>query len=580
MAASTASALLAVPAPGQRLPRLSGPVVVLIVVLGFLVLSPLVALLYAAFLNAPPGVASQPSLTAFTTAWSDPAAWSAAWTSLWLAAVRMTVVIPIAVFLTWAITRTNMPMKELLEGVLISHIFMPFLPLAMAWAVLASPRSGLLNSAFKALAHVNVDSGPINIFSYGGLIWLTALGIPPYLYLLIAPAFRSVDTSLEEAARTSGASALRTLRKVTIPVLTPALLGAAMLVFLLALQSFEPELIIGIPAHIYVFSTQIYRYIDGGTLPQYGPATALSLAFLVITFGLVLLQSRVLGNRQFTTISGKSFRTRPMDIGRWKYLVLGLVLTYIFFSTVLPLATLVLASLMHIYGYFGDNWFTTEHYLAVLQNPKLLRSVVNTLILAAASATLGMLITSATAYINIRTRLPGRKVLDLFTWMPITVPGIVLAVGMIWAYVSFIKLPFHFYGSLGILVLAVTISTLPTGARLMNGTMAQLSPELEESGRVHGASFLSTARRVLFPLLTPAILSGWLTLFANAVKNFATVSLLYAPASIVISALQYELWNGGKPEDATALGSLNMAFSLILVVAYVLIVRRRSLSQA
>jgi iron(III) transport system permease protein len=165
-------------------------------------------------------------------------------------------------------------------------------------------------------------------------------------------------------------------------------------------------------------------------------------------------------------------------------------------------------------------------------------------------------------------------VLDLLTWIPVTVPGIVLAVGLIWAYVGLVRLPFPFYGTIWLLIIAVTITTLTTGARTMNGTMVQISPELEEAARMHGASFAQTIRRVILPLMTPAMLSCWLILFAFALKNFVTVSVLYTPPSVVVSALQYELWSGGQPEVAAALGTINMVFSIALVLGYSLLMKR------
>lgn len=576
-AADTVGALrLAPPRPWHRLGGYRWLLVLFAALLALLVVSPLLALLYGAFMNAAPGTPGTLSLSAFVEAWSDAASWTSAATSLGLAIARLLVVMPVTVFLAWALTRTNMPLRRLMEGLIISHIFLPFLPLAMAWAVLASPRSGVLNVLLRGALHLPLDTGPLNIYSVAGLVWLSALGIPTYLYLLVGPAFRSVDASLEEAARVSGFGPLGTLRRITLPLLAPAIIGAAILAFVLALQSFEPELILGAPAGIYVFSTQIFRYIEGFTVPRYGPATALSGLFLLVTFVLVAVQGRLLARRHYTTLSGRGYRVQPLDLGRWRYAVLGLVFVYVFFSTLLPLATLALASFMRIYGLFGDSWFTTRHYESLFQNARLLPAIGNTLIMGALSAAFTLLLTLVTSYVITRTRLAGRHALDALTWLPLTMPGIVLAVGMIWAYVALIRLPFPFYGTLAILILAVTITALPTGARLLNGTMVQIGAELEESARVHGGSFLFTMRRVVVPLLTPALLSGWLVLFAFATKNFVTVSLLYSPQSIVLPALQYEMWNGGQAEDAAALGTLNMAFSFLLVLAYSLLTRRRA----
>jgi iron(III) transport system permease protein len=555
-------------------------VTALALVLAFLILSPVVALFYGALLNAPPGTAGALSLDAFQQAWSDKDAWSSALTSLGLALARMAVVIPITLSLAWAITRTNMPLARLMEALIVSHIFLPFLPLVMSWAVLASPRAGLLNVLLRGVLHLSETQGPLNIYSYAGLVFLSALGLPAYLYLLVAPAFRSVDASLEESARMSGANPILTLLRVTIPLLAPAILGACVLAFVQALQSFEPELVLGTPAGIFVFSTQIYRYIEGYSTPRYGPATALGSVFLIVTFVLVLAQTRILSGRRYTTVSGRGFRARPLDVGRWRWVIFAGVGLYVLFSTILPLATLALASFMKIYGLFNADWFTTAQYAKLFANPKLLPSLRNTLYLAAGSATLGIVLTLFTGYISQRTRLAGRGVLDLLTWIPVTVPGIVLAVGLIWAYVGMVRLPFPFYGTIGLLIIAVTITTLTTGARTMNGTLVQISPELEEAARLHGASFGQTLRRIILPLMTPAMLSCWLILFAFALKNFVTVSVLYTPQSVVVSALQYELWSGGQPEAAAALGTLNMLFSIALVLGYTLLMRRAATRQA
>jgi iron(III) transport system permease protein len=569
------AAALDVPPARWHLPRLGTTLVGLAaLLLAFLILSPILALLYGALLNAPPGTPGTLSFNAFTEAWSDKDAWVSAWTSLWLALARMLVVIPITLFLAWAITRTNMPLRRVMEGLIVSHIFLPFLPLVMSWAVLASPRAGLINVGVRNLLGLQQPTGPLDVYSYGGLIFLSALGLPTYLYLLVAPAFRSVDASLEESARMSGSSPLGTLFRVTIPLLAPAILGACVLAFVQALQSFEPELVLGTPAGIFVFSTQIYRYIEGYSTPRYGPATALGTMFLLVTFVLVLAQTRLLAGRRYTTVSGRGFQARPLDVGNWRWVILAAVLLYVTFSTLVPLGTLALASFMKIYGLFNTDWFTTTQYAKLFANPKLIMALRNTLYLAAGSATLGIILTLFTSYVSVRTRITGRGVLDLLTWLPVTVPGIVLAVGLIWAYVGLVRLPFPFYGTVWLLIVAVTITTLTTGARTMNGTMVQISPELEEAARMHGGTFIQTLRRIVLPLMTPAMLSCWLILFAFALKNFVTISVLYTPQSVVVSALQFELWSGGQPEVAAALGTVNMLFSMVLVLAYTLLMKR------
>src|SRR5579859_1572849 len=281
-----------------RLPQIL--VAVFVIVIGFLVCYPLVMLLLGSF--APPrGSTALFSLDGYRTALFDADARRAIVTTLWLALVRAALALGLAIFLAWAITWTNIPGRRWFHNLLILHFFLPLLPQVVAWSLLLSPRSGVINVWLRQLVGSDSGSGPFNLYSYGGIIFLGTLGWSGFLYLLLSPAFHAVDASMEEAARTSGASTWRTLSRVTVPLLLPAILGCFSLAFVRMVESFEVELLLGVPAGIYVFTTQIYYYLNSEQLPNYPAAIALSTVLIGLTLLVIVIQTRLLGRDRKST---------------------------------------------------------------------------------------------------------------------------------------------------------------------------------------------------------------------------------------------------------------------------------------
>ena len=558
-----------------RLPHVSlGQLLVfgLAVVLALLVLYPL-AWLFAGSFAPPTGAVDQTfSLEGYRRALTDVQARSAVVTTLWLSLARALAAVTLAAFLAWAITRTNVPGARLFHGLMLVSFFLPNLPQILAWTFLLSPRTGTLNVWLRSLVGSDATTGPFNIYSYEGIIFIGVLTWSGFLYLFIAPAFRAVDASLEEAARMSGANGFRTITRISIPLLMPAVIGAFGLAFIRMVESFETELLLGTPAQIYVFTTQIYAYIARELTPQYPPAIALSTLFVGLVLLLVLLQRRILGGRSFVTISGKDHRRAPADLGPWKWALLAVLVAFNVIHLALPLGMLVLGSVQRSIVQFRFDGFTLDHW-KILLGSDMGRVIANTIVVGVAAAVIAIALVSVVSYVVMRTTFRGRQTLEILTWVPYMVPSFVLGVGFLWAALRGNPLPWVLYGTHAVLVIALVVRFIPLGSRLMNGTMVQLAKELEEASRMSGASFVRTFRRIVLPLLSPAIGIGILMFIVIAIRDLSTVILLYGPGSTLLSVVFYAHWRSGTQEDAAVIGLLMAVIGLLVALGIVVLQR-------
>lgn len=540
----------------------------LLIFISFIVLYPLFMLLYGSFKGGPPGTEGPLTLDGYIRAYTTPDTYSALWTTVWLSVVRVFLAGGLALFLAWVIARTDTPMRPVLELLVWLQIFLPLLPRVVAWTLLAGPQIGFLNKAAQAVFHMQNE--PFDVYSYGGIIWVSIFPFSTIIFMLITPAFKGMDAALEESSRMSGANTFTTFRRITIPVLSPAILGATLLGFILLMESFEPELFLGYGKGIYVYTTRVW-WLLGITPPDFPQAMAISTVFLVIVFALVYLQWRLLSGKQFVTITGRGFAVRPMHLGRWKYVTLGIVLLYFVLGTLLPLLTLIMGSFMKLWGIWVTDPFTVKHWQRTLADPRFLTSLKNTLLLGIGTATIGMVLFSLVSYTITRSRFAGRKVLDLMSWLPYGVPGLVLAMGFLWAFVGGLPIFAFLRGTLWLMMLAFITRGMPTGVRVMNGAMVQLGTELEESSRVHGASWFQTFRKIVAPLLTPSFITAWILLFLLALRDLVTVVFLYAPKSRVLSVIMFEHWWAGEYERANVVGLILaiLLVGLALVARYI-----------
>ena len=526
--------------------------IALILLMGLLIVYPLVMVMFGSFKAGGPLVPSPFSLQGYIDAFSKIMTYTTLWTTLWLGIVRALLCLVIAIGLAWVVTRTDTPWRRFLEVAIWMAFFLPYQPYVMAWIVLAGGKSGMLNFALMNIFPW-LESAPLDLYSYGGIIWVTILKWPVVIFILITPAFRGMDASLEESSKMSGASTFTTLRRVTLPVLAPALLAGFLYALIRIMESFEIEMLLGFTEGIFVFSTRVYALISYAPV-DYPQGMALSSVFLVMIIGLIIMQWRLLRRREFTTVTGRGFATRPTRLGRFKYVTLGLVLLYIFVAIVMPLGAMIAGSFAKAFGVWGWEHWTLEHWQYSLTHPMVWNAIKNSLVLAISAATLGMFIYSLVTYIVIRTKLWGRKVVDVISWLPWGVPGMVMALGLLWAYIGGLPVKF-LYGSMFLLIMVNLVVFFPFGCRVMTGTLHQLGKELEESSRVLGASWLHTFRHIVIPILAPSFVASWVIIFMLSLVSLTTIIFLYGPKTMPVSALIFDLWiSGHEMEKAVVLG--------------------------
>ncbi len=541
------------------------PATLLTAILGFLVLYP-VAMLFVSSFRTESGAFT---FSAYQKVFSTPSTYELIWTTVWLAVVRVSIATVIGLFLAWVVTRTDTPGRGVLEALVWIKFFAPPLPMIVAWTLIGG-KSGVLNVGLQQLG---IISEPLfNVYSHAGIIWVSCMSLAAFIFLLAVPAFRSMDASLEESARMSGASRLQALRYVTIPVAMPTVLGAVFLAFIFVLESFETEVILGVPAKVYVLSTRIYTYSQ--EYPQDLPsATALGSFFLLMVGILIAVQMMLLHGKSFVTISGRGYSQQPTALGRWRWVTFGIVVLYFFVAAVLPLSMLIVGSFMKAWGVWTASGFTTNHWTVSLGDPRLLSAVTNTVLLGIMVGGIGTLVCALAGYVLVRTKFKGRPLLEFITWAPRVAPGVVLAIAFAWAYIG---LPAFrpISGTLGMMGILLVVSFLPLGSRIVNGSMYQVSHELEEAARTSGAGWFTTVTRVLIPLLAPALLTSFILLFLAAIRNLVLVVFFYTPNSRVLSVILWEGWNGQAPERALVAGLLMMGLSLVALAGAFLIRRR------
>jgi iron(III) transport system permease protein len=406
-----------------------------LLVVGFLVIFPLVLLIVNSFEVGAPGTATTWGLANWQAALSEPRFRSALWNTVTLAATRQGIGIVLGVLLAWLLARTDLPGRDWLEFGFWIAVFLPALTVTLGWIMVFDSFNGLANQLLERLPFV--EKGPFDIYSWWGIVWVHLMtGTLPVKVMLLTPAFRNLDAALEEAARAAGSSALHSLIRVVVPLLAPTILVVLVLGTIRSLEAFEIELVLGSPGGIDVYSTLIYRRVVNESPPQYGQATVLSMAVLALVLPLILFQQWYGGRRSHATVSGR-FQARPLRLGRWRWPLAALVAALVGLMTALPVLLVLVGTFMNVFGYFGipEPW-TLDKWRTVLGNANFRNALVNSLLIATGTAAVAMAAFSLIAYIIVRTRYPGRGVLDFLVWLPSTLPGIVLGLGYLWLFLS------------------------------------------------------------------------------------------------------------------------------------------------
>lgn len=456
--------------------------------------------------------------------------------------------------LAWILNRTDVPGRRMLEQLMAVPYYVTPLLGALAWSQLGSPESGFINQLWRAAGF----QGPlIDMTGAFGIAWVMALFEGSVAFVMIGAVMKSMDPSLEEASQVIGAGRWRTMLKVTLPLVAPGVLGAAVFVFAEMLGSFAAALVLGTPNRFYVVTTAIYQFVS-----QYPPrlpvAAAMGVSLFVMMFASLALYRRIVASRSFVTVSGKAFRPRLMDMGALRWLLFAICVFYIFVSVVLPIATLIFTSVQKLATAFParDN-FTLENFRTALSLNAVRSAMTNSLLLGFMTATIGVVITGLLAWVIQRSRAPGRAALEYLVMFPQAVPRLVFAFGMMWAWIIF---PVPVYGTIWLLLIAYLTVFMPLGVRAISGVILQLDKSLEESGEVCGASLFYRLRTITMPLLKPGLIAAWLLIFIASVRELGASILLMGPDSKVLTPAIAEAFFSTS-------GELTAAMSLIQTAA-------------
>lgn len=475
-----------------------------------------------------------------------------AWTSL----LSVLIGVPLA----WAVSRTNIPAKRMVYATAtLSYLSPPFLT-AISFVSLFGPNSGLLNVLFRDV--LGMPYLTFNIFSMSGLVLVTTLHTFPFVFLLASSALKSVDASYEEAAQILGAGKIRTALTITLPLVAPAILSGTLLAFVNAIALFGSQAIIGLPARIFTLPTRIYSLFDYP--PEYGLASALSLMFIGMTITALYFQRRFLSKRSYVTLAGKGSRPQLIDLGAWRWAVFAFCVAVAIVAIVAPYTALIALSFSKSWGLnFWQNLTLSNYRFVLFEYDVTQRAIVNSLYLATAAATIAVMIGAIISWIDLRTQMPGRKLLDYAALIPLGLPGIVMAVALIQFWLA---MPFNLYGTLTILLLAYVGRYIPLAVRSANSSIRQVDGSLEESARILGASWTKVMKEITLPLIRPGLFAGWLLVFVPVIQELSASILLFSSSSMTLAVAVYNLYETGQTENVAALAMVNMVIITIAML--------------
>jgi iron(III) transport system permease protein len=535
---------------------------------GIILVMPLLMLLFNSFNVAAAGQPFRYGLGNWQSAIADPAALGALWNSFSLAVVRTAISVPVALVLTWLIARTDMPGRSAIEVLAWLSIFVPVLPLAFGWVLLLDSKFGLVNTLISNLT--GSKTSVFDIYGFWGITWVhLASTSVAYKVVLLAPAFRRINAATEQAARVCGATGWQTITRVTLPLLAPAILLVTVISLVLSFESFEVELLLGQPVHLYVYSTRIYDLVNNQP-SNVGEATAMAVIFLVWLLFLTWLYRRAIGGRSYTTVTGREYASRPTRLGRWRWAALGTCLLYFSISLAAPLALLVIGSMMRLYGFFNiASPYTLAHWGELFADPAFFSGVRNSLIVAAGASVVTMLLYSMLAYALTRYRSPVLRMVETFAWSPWAVPGVLMSLALLWLFLA-TPLRSVLYGSVIGLAVAFVFRAAPLSVSFFKTSLLQIGPEVEEAARTCGAAWLRMYWKVVLPLVAPTAVTVGLITFLSALYDISTPVLLYNASSRPLSILMLEYSFSGARERGAAIGVL-----LTLAVLLILLASRR-----
>ena len=539
----------------------------LIVIVGFLTICPVFMLVLGSFMEGF-GTYEGFTLSKYITAYTDPSLKDILFNTTIFTLGSAAISTILALFLAYMNTRTNIPFKFVFKIISIIPMMIPHILFCVSWVLLLNPSNGILNRLLMDI--FGLESALFNIYTLPGMILVEGLLDLPIAYLIIAPAMNSFDVSLEESSKVCGASNIRTLLRITLPVLRPAILASIILVIVRSLASFAVPAVLGIPGRIYVLPTHIYRIISSGFTPDYGQASAIGMSALAASIVLIYLYRYLTSeSSKYVTISGRGFKPTLIDLKQYKYPLFVLVGVLSFVLIILPIIVLLYTSFLPysmVPSLKAFSMMSLKNWHDVLKDPISLLSLKNSLILGIGGATIGVILSIFVAYVIVKIRTKAAGVLESLSFLSFSFPGIVIGVGFMW---FFVQTPL--YGTIWVLLIAYIATYLPYGIRPMSSAFIQVHASLEESSRVSGAGAWTTMRRIVVPLLIPGIVSGWILMATRFVRELTVSVVLSRPGSEVLAVQILRFSEDGMWGQLSVLGIIMIIISSTLVMAVTMI---------
>jgi iron(III) transport system permease protein len=523
--------------------------------LALFVVLPMLFLVYKSFI-----VNGAFDIKHYQTVYSNQVNWNALVNTLKVSLYSTGLAIIISFPLAWLIGRTDLPAKGFFRTLFVATYMIPPYVGAIAWIQLMNPRVGYVNKFLMETLHLT--DAPFNIYSMSGMVWCLTLFYAPFAFITISRALEKMDPTLEEASRISGASPLRTLWNVTIPLMYPSILAGGVLVFIGVASAFGTPSIIGMPANIEVLTTRIVTYVYMGDTKGIQEATALAVSLMLAANGLLYASMFVLGSKEYVTIGGKSTRPNLVELGRWKWPAFSIVFGYGLISVFLPLGSIFITSIIKSMSrpVSWDN-VTLQTWMAALNNTQYTEPLWNSLILATGAATLATIIGLFVAYLLIKTRAKGRGIPDALATLGGATPGVVIALALIITFSGNFGL--NLYSTMSILIIGYMVKYLTMSVRTISASLSQVHSSLEEAALNSGATWLQSLRDIMWPLIRPSIVAGWFLVFMPSFYELTMSIILYGAQTKTIGVLLYELQTYADPQDASVLAVIILLIVLI-----------------
>ena len=505
------------------------------------------------------------SLNAFKRIYTYPLNWDALTNTLITASLSMVFGILIAFPLAWLVGRTNMYGKKFFRTLFVMTYMVPPYVGAMAWLRLLNPRVGNLNVFIMNL--LRLESPPFNIYSIGGLVWVLTTFYYPYAFITISRAMEKMDPSLEEASRISGSSPFKTLATITMPMMAPSIVAAALLVFVSAASCYGIPSIIGAPGKIHTVTTRIIDFVYIGSQDGLTDATTLAVFLMVIANLVLYISTFVIGKKQYITVSGKSTRPNIVDLGRWRWVFTALISLFAFVIVILPFFTVAITSITINMGkgLTLDN-ITFLHWHRIFTRRAIIQSGWNSVISGSIAATAGMIISCVMAYLLVRTNVKGRRIPDFLITVGSGTPSVVIALALIMTMSG--RFGINIYNTLSIMIIAYMIKYLLMGMRTVVSAMSQIHPSLEEASQISGAGWLRVFKDISIPLIIPSVVAGWFLIFMPSFYELTMSTLLYSTNTKTLGYELYTYQTYHSQQTASALATAILG--LVILVNWLL----------